>query len=84
MNQVKTLYPKQIFIITGVPYKRQANYTKAKKKVCIYVHLLIPKYVLFYEENLSLNDIKSLIDLSSLHLFQLLLKSHDYKVIINA
>jgi len=53
------------------------TYTEAKKKVCIYVHL-------FYEETLNLNGIKSLIDLSFLHLFYLLLKSHDYKVIINA
>ena len=33
------------------------TYTEAKKKVCIYVHLLITKYFLFYEENLSLNGI---------------------------
>ena len=59
-------------------------YTEAKKKGCIYKHLLITKYFLFYEENLSLNGIKSLIDLSSFNLFQLLLKSHDYKVILNA
>jgi len=45
---------------------------------------LITKYFLFYEEILSLNGIKTLINLSSLHLFHLLLKSHDYKVIINA
>jgi len=49
-----------------------------------YVHLLITKYFLFYVENLSLNDVKSLIEPSSLHLFHLLFKSHEYKVIINA
>jgi len=38
---------------------------------------------MFYEDTLSLKGINSLIDLSSLHLFYLLLKSHDYKAIIN-
>jgi len=40
-------------------------YTEAKKKVCIYMHLLETKYFMFYEDNLGLNGIKFLIDLSS-------------------
>jgi len=46
--------------------------------------LLVTKYVILNEGNLRLNGINSLIDLSSLQMFYLLLKSHDYKVIINA
>ena len=45
------------------------TYTEAKRKVCIYVHFLITNCLMIYEENLSLNGIKSLIDLSSLQLF---------------
>jgi len=39
---------------------------------------------MFYKEKSGLNDVKLLIDISSLQLFYLLLKSHDYNVIINA
>ena len=59
-------------------------YTEAKKKVCIYVHLLITIIFMFYEEIVSLNGIKSLMDLLVLQLFYLLLKLQDYKVINNA
>ena len=45
--------------------------------------LLVTKYVILNEGNLRLNGINSLIDLSSLQMFYFI-KSHDYKVIINA
>jgi len=63
-----------------------AKYTEARKKdlVCIYVHLFIAIFCIFNEEIVSLDDIKYLIDLPFSTIVLLVLKSHDYKVIINA
>jgi len=41
-------------------------YTEAKKKVCIYVHLLKTKLFMFNEDHVSLNGTETLTDLSSL------------------
>jgi len=60
-------------------------YYDTKKKVCIEMCTFLTINRMFYEENvISLNGIKSLIGLPFLQMLYLLLKLHDYKVIINA
>jgi len=70
-----------MYVLFNIGIYLKCIHTKAKTKMRIYLHLLITKYIMFCKKRLSLKTIKSLVYLSSLQLFNLLLKSHNYRVI---